>query len=99
MKRTPLRSRSNKESARVRRYMSVRSDVIEAANGSCLARTTHCRGAADQVHHRKGRDGDLVDDPEYLLPVCWSCHNYIHGNPETSYDRGWMVKRNGEGND
>ena len=98
MKRTPLKSRSKKESSRLRRYQQARGNVYERANGSCEARTPNCRGVMDQVHHRKGRDGDLIDDLDLLLGVCWSCHHYIHGNPTLSYERGWLIRRNGENN-
>lgn len=96
MKRTPLKRKSTKETARLRRYEKARAIVYERSGGSCEARTPDCRGVLDQVHHRKGRDGDLVDDVDLLLGVCWSCHNHIHNNPTTSYLNGWMVKRNGE---
>lgn len=98
MKRTPLRRRSTKESARIRRYQTARYIVAERSNGSCEARTPDCRGLADEVHHRKGRDGDLVDDVDLLLGTCWACHRFIHSNPALSYERGWMIRRNG-GND
>jgi hypothetical protein len=99
VKRTPLRSRSAKETARLRRYEKARATVYERSGGSCEARTPECRGVADQVHHRRGRDGDLVDDESLLLGVCWACHNYIHDHPSVSYLTGWMVKRNGENHD
>ena len=98
MKRSPLKNRSTKETARLRRYEKARATVYERSGGSCEARTPECRGTADQVHHRKGRDGDLVDDVDLLLGVCWACHNYIHHNPANSYERGWMIRRNGEDN-
>lgn len=94
MKRSPIRSRSKKETARVRRYEQARGIVFERANGYCEANTPDCRGPMDQVHHRQGRDGDLIDDESRLLGVCWSCHNYIHSNPAISYERGWMIRRN-----
>ena len=99
MKRSPLKRRSRKEDARLRRYEKARANVYERSGGSCEARTPDCRGAIDQVHHRKGRDGGLVDDESLLLGVCWACHNYIHDRPSLSYQTGWMVKRNGENND
>lgn len=99
MRRTPIRRRSKKETERLRRYQTARYIVAERSNGYCEANTPNCRGPLDQVHHRKGRDGDLVDDVDLLLGVCWSCHNYIHNNPLHSYERGWMIRRNGETND
>lgn len=99
LRRTQIKSRSKKETGRIRRYEKARHIVAERSNGYCEANTPNCRGQLDQVHHRKGRDGDLVDDVDLLLGVCWACHNYIHANPTRSYDRGWMIKRNGESND
>lgn len=94
LRRTPIRSRAKKETARLRRYDKARHIVAERSNGYCEANTPDCRGMLDQVHHRKGRDGDLVDDVDLLLGVCWACHNYIHNNPANSYERGWMIRRN-----
>ena len=94
MKRTPIKTRSKKETQRLNRYNKARAVVFERANGYCEARTNDCRGKMDQVHHRKGRDGDLIDDLDLLLGVCWSCHNHIHANPARSYERGWMIRRN-----
>jgi hypothetical protein len=99
MKRSPIRSRSKKETERLRKYEKARAIVFERANGYCEANTPACRGAMDQVHHRQGRDGDLIDDVSRLLGVCWACHNHIHGNPAVSYERGWLLRRNGENND
>lgn len=99
MRRTPIKRRSSKESARIRRYERARHIVAERSNGYCEAGTPNCRGPLDQVHHRKGRDGDLVDDVDLLLGVCWACHEYIHRNPAVSYARGWMLRRNGAGDE
>ena len=99
MKRTALKRRSHRESQRVRRYDRARTIVMESANGMCEAATRRCIGPAGQIHHRKGRDGDLVDDLDYLLAVCYACHDYIHSHPNESYERGWMIRRNGESDD
>ena len=99
LRRTPIRRRSKKESERIRRYDRARTIVMEAAEGMCEAATKRCVGPAGQVHHRKGRDGDLVVDLDNLLAVCYTCHDYIHGHPHESYERGWMIRRNGETND
>jgi hypothetical protein len=96
VRRTPIRRRSKKESERLRRYDRARTIVMETANGMCEAVTNRCMGPAGQVHHRRGRDGELVDDLDNLLAVCYACHDYIHSHPHESYERGWMIKRNGE---
>jgi hypothetical protein len=97
VKRTPLKSRSAKETKRLRSYEKARATVYERCGGQCEARTPWCQtGACEQVHHRKGRDGALIDDTTLLLGVCSMCHNYIHYYPAKSYEAGWLIKRNGE---
>jgi len=98
LRRTPLKRRSRKETARLARYQKARAAVAERSGFRCEARTRKCEGRLHQVHHRKGRDGDLIDDLDLLLGVCVWCHAYIHENPAESYERGWLIKRNGEGN-
>jgi hypothetical protein len=36
---------------------------------------------ADQCHHVRGRNGELLLDERHWLPVCRNCHNWItdHG--------------------
>jgi hypothetical protein len=75
-------------------YLAIRERIAEEAGWACQARTTRCNGRVEQIHHRKGRDGELLTNPEYLLPLCEPCHTYIHAHPAESYERGWMVRRN-----
>lgn len=96
LRRTPIRRRSRAESARLARYQKARGIVYERSGGYCEANTPHCNGRCEQVHHRKGRDGDLVDNVDLLLGTCEACHRYIHSNPARSYEAGWMIRRNGE---
>lgn len=76
-------------------YLQMRETIAEQAAYRCQAKTPRCSGQLDQVHHRKGRDGELLTNPEYLLGVCEPCHSYIHSHPSESYERGWMIRRNG----
>ena len=99
LKRTPIRRRSRAEGARLRRYQQARGIVYERCGGHCEAGTPWCNGRCEQVHHRKGRDGDLVDRVDLLLGTCEPCHRYMHSNPAISYERGWMVRRLGESDD
>ncbi len=99
LRRTPLKRRSAKESKRLRAYEKARATVYERSGGSCEARTPWCRGLCEQVHHRQGRDGALIDNVDLLLGVCWACHDYIHYYPARSYETGWLIRRNGENNE
>jgi len=90
LRRTGIKRRKRKGNSA---YLEAREVLAEQAEWRCQAGTPQCNGQVEQVHHRKGRDGELLADPEYLLPLCYPCHIYIHANPETSYQRGWMVRR------
>jgi 5-methylcytosine-specific restriction endonuclease McrA len=46
------------------------------------------------VHHRGGREGDLVMDPENLDGLCEPCHAWAHANPQEAMAEGWLTPRN-----
>lgn len=72
----------------------VRREVIEAAYGRCQAQASpDCQFAAQHVHHvlPRGRGGK-DDGSTPLLAVCFMCHDWIHGHPTISYDKGWLVR-------
>lgn len=94
MKRSRIR---RKQRSGLAEYNKAREALAEQAAYRCQARTPNCNGQLEQVHHRKGRDGELLTNPEYLLGVCYPCHSYIHANPSESYERGWMIRRNDGG--
>lgn len=91
MKRSPIRRKPRRG---LSDYSKAREDLAARVGDMCEARTSACTGALEQVHHRKGRDGVLLADPQYLLGVCAACHRYIHDHPTESYEKGWMLKRN-----
>lgn len=47
-----------------------------------------------EVHHKKGRMGDLLLDEEFWLAVCTDDHIQIHARPAWAYEKGYLVKRN-----
>jgi hypothetical protein len=72
----------------------IRRKVRARSRGACEAVTPVCIGMAIHMHHTAGR-GKNLNNSSLMLDVCHPCHAYIHGNPTESYERGWMVKRNG----
>jgi hypothetical protein len=55
---------------------------------------------ATEVHHKMGRRGyadekeiPLIIDVRYFLAVSRQGHEYIERHPETSYERGWSLRR------
>jgi len=52
----------------------------------------HCPKAT-QIHHRKGRVGNLLIDMRWWMAVSEEGHRKIHNDPKTSYEKGYMVPR------
>jgi len=48
---------------------------------------------ATQIHHRRGRFGDRLNEVEFFLAVCFECHIKIHMNPAWAYAKDYLVKR------
>lgn len=51
-----------------------------------------------QIHHRRPRGAGgsrdpLINSPANLLLVCDECHAWVEGNRTTSYEQGWLVRR------
>lgn len=61
------------------------------AMGVCEAGTEVCTGEVEHTHHRKMRSAGGSHDPRNLLGVCHACHDYVHANPELSYEHGWLL--------
>lgn len=54
---------------------------------------TVCTGRAEVRHHLKGRGNPELD--MLTADICDACHRYVHAHPKESYERGWMLRRNG----
>jgi len=101
MKRTALKRKTpmkrsgkiNKVSVKRKRQNEVYKDVREqflSQNPVCQV----CKSKmASQVHHRRGRFGDRLNEVEFFLSVCFDCHHEIHQNPRWAYEKTYMLKR------
>ena len=53
-----------------------------------------CSQVSTDVHHMKGRIGDLLLDQTHWLSVCRGCHNWIELQPEQAKQMGFSKNRN-----
>jgi hypothetical protein len=55
-------------------------------------RCVRCDMSADDIHEplTRARGGPILDDAN-ALPVCRSCHSWIHDNPRDATAAGWLV--------
>lgn len=68
---------------------SVRAAVRARAGDRCEA----CRLASiDHFHHKLRRGQGGVGSLENCAGLCHVCHEWVHANPEDSYELGWLIK-------
>lgn len=95
--RIPKQSEEGKERMAV--YMAIR-ELFLSDYPDCLAHSIvhpepvgRRKELATEIHHKKGRNGDLLFDVRYWLPVCRSCHETITLQSEWAYNEGLSLSR------
>lgn len=79
---------------KVERWNQARAEVADRR--WCEAGTPDCpsgRHPGSHAHHVLMRSQGGPDEPHNLLWVCPPAHRFIHANPSTSYERGWLRRR------
>ena len=72
-----------------RQYSDIRRQFLRE-NRMCQ---TECGLRANQIHHMKGRIGDLLIDTRYFFAVCHECHEKIELNPAWAKEKGFSIDR------
>ena len=85
-----LKKISIKQSKRLREYREVRKQYL-LYNQYCF-----CGAMATDIHHKRGRIGNLLIDSNYFLSVCRGCHKKIEENPKWAKENGYSLNRYGE---
>jgi len=100
MKRSPLKRKtplkrggrlrpvSKKRAKQIKEYAKVRQEYL-SLNPSCEI----CGKSGTQIHHKKGRFQERLNDKNFFMSVCSCCHQWIHNNPQVAYAKDYMVKR------
>ena len=82
------RARGGRKSAAWNRSQRWTAD---RAHGLCEARCSDaCAGRGMDAHHVQLRSQGGSDGPDNLLWLCRPCHEWIHRNPQVSYEKGWL---------
>lgn len=88
--RPSIRPRSQKRAKQEREYAKLRK-VYLFTHPVC--EVIGCGCESTEIHHKKGRIGDLLTDERYFLAVCRSHHNYIELHPEEAKEKGYSLSR------
>jgi hypothetical protein len=78
------RVKENKEYSHRRKLYLELNPVCEVHN---------CGNKSTEIHHKKGRIGELLIDIEHFLAVCEQCHKYIELNPVWAKIQGYSETR------
>ena len=87
-----MRKVSKKQSANLRQYKKVREAYLES-NPNCEAKTSNCTYIAQEIHHVRGRCGNLLQDDSNFLSVCRNCHVWIENNVKEAKELGFSKSR------
>ena len=75
----PLNPRSSKQQKLEALYSILRTKYLQH-HPYCEAHLPGCQINASDIHHKKGRTGDLMLDDTEFLAVCRMCHGWIETN-------------------
>lgn len=79
---------------KMQRAYTVSNKIFLKHNPLCKAKIEGiCHLASNQVHHMRGRIGDLLLDQKFWLPTCGPCHHYIENHPAEAIEKGWSLPR------
>lgn len=88
--RLPKKPPTERKKERETQYRAAKKDFKAATDGKCQVCT---KAQGTDIHHKKGRIGNLLTDTTYLLLVCRSCHRIIHDNPRWAKEKGYTELR------
>ena len=89
LRRSKLNPVSSKRRRQLSEYAKVRSAYLKL-NPVCVCCATH---PSTEIHHRKGRWKERLNDSIWFAALCRNCHDYIHANAEWAYEKGWLIHR------
>ena len=87
-KQKPIANRSNKRAGEEREYIKRAREFVK---GKMCPVYPELR--ASQVHHMKGRIGELLLNEKYWLAVSAKGHDFIERNPKFAKKKGWSLDR------
>lgn len=88
-KRLP-RKVSTKRAVRLKEYAPLR-DKYMSEHEYC--EVIGCQNKAAELHHKKGRENDLLTDARYFMAICRDCHVRVDLEPEWAMSNGYSIRR------
>lgn len=83
---------SEKQLQRLAKYRKVRDQFMKD-HPQCQARLKGCTIKATDIHHARGKVGDLLTDKRYFKALCRDCHSYLEVHPNEAKEKGFSLSR------
>lgn len=88
-----IKLKSSKQNARDRKYKVIRDKWIVEHSICEMMITSECQYNATDVHHSKGKIGNLYFDTKWFKAGCRICHNYVETHVEEAIQKGLTFSR------
>lgn len=80
---------ADKRLERLKEYR-IKRDKYLKDNPKCEVKG--CSNDTTNLHHKKGRIGELLSDERYFMACCSTCHpKRIHENPKWARENGYLL--------
>lgn len=88
-RRKNIRRVSVKKAEALREYYNKRA-IFMANIEACMC----CKSALPvEIHHKRGRAGDLLTDIRHWMALCRKCHKAIHSNIARAREAGYICEK------
>jgi len=88
--RTRIKKVSEKMNSRLVVYRNIRKQYLDS---HVCCEVLGCYNPATDIHHKKGRENDLLVDTRYFMAICRLCHARIDTDPEWARSNGYTLRR------
>lgn len=90
LRRTRVRPRSKAMKRRLQEYWKLAARFL-ADHPHC--KKTGCKKPSKDVHHTRGRAGELLLDWRLWLPLCREDHDWVRDNPAAARSAGLLCEK------
>lgn len=87
---SPAKKITAKRAAQTVEYTKLRREYLEAYPA---CEVEDCNNKAKEVHHKKGRENDLLTNTDYFMAVCPGCHHKITTDSAWAIEKGYSYQR------
>lgn len=91
--RKPINPISKGQRQRIAKYSLVRAEYLAKQKVCEVQIPGVCNGTVSEIHHMRGKIGDLLTDENNFIAVCRFCHKQIELHPDWAKDMGFSLSR------